>query len=358
MSQQFFPSQTHVLPLTAIRRQRVLPWQGEVLIGTGQSVEPSDVVARAGKPRPSLILDVSQRLGVSPERASECYLKRPGELVRQGEPLAMRKGGLIGGRKIVSPVEGMVMATEAGRMIIQPRPEMFELRALLSGTVTSIAPGSGVTIETPGALVQGVWGSGKEGYGVLKMGVEEPGATLEGDQIEVAHHGAILVCGSTLDMDLLDKAQEVQARGLIVGGVPAELCEQIVGHLVPVIATEGMGRIPISSLAFNLLKANEGREAMMLAVTPDRWRPERPEIIIPLPAAAAPGPPPTPGVALSPGQKVRIRRAPYWGRVGTVKAVHVQPQSVDGGVKCPGADVTLEDGTVVFIPHVNLDLVG
>jgi hypothetical protein len=328
MSQQFFPSQTHVLPLTAIRRQRVLPWQGEVLIGTGQSVEPSDVVARAGKPRPYLILDVSQRLGVAPERASECYLKRPGELVRQGEPLAMRKG-LIGGRKIVSPVEGMVMATEAGRMIIQPRPEMFELRALLSGMVTSIA-----------------------------LGGAEPGGVLRGDQIEVAHHGSILVCGSTLDMELLDKAQEVQARGLIVGGVPAELREQIMGHLVPVIATEGMGRIPISSVIFNLLRANEGREAMMLAVTPDRWRPDRPEIIIPLPAATAPGPPPAPGVALSPGVKVRIRRAPYWGQVGTVKTVHIQPQSADGGVKYPGADVALDDGTVVFIPHVNLDLVG
>lgn len=357
MSQQFYPSQTYILPLTVARRQRLLPWPGEVLVNTRQSVEPSDVVARAGAPRPQLILDVVKKLNVSQEQAQDCYLKHPGDPVQQGELLAIRKG-LFGGRKIASPVEGMITAIEAGKMIIQPRSEMFELRALLSGTVTSISPGLGVTIETPGALLQGVWGSGKEGYGVLKMGVEEPDAVLSGEQIEVAHHGAILVCGATLDMDLLEKAQEVQARGLIVGAIPTELREQISQQILPVIATEGMGRIPISPIIFNLLQANEGREAMMLAVTPERWRPARPEIIIPLPTSTPPESPPPPGVVLSAGLRVRIRRSPYWGQIGTVKAVHTEPRSVKSGIKYPGADVTLDDGTIVFVPHVNLDLVG
>ena len=357
MSVEFHPPQTHILPLTVIRRLRALPWPGEVLIGTGNSVDSSDVVARAGKPRPHLILDVTSKLDISLEQAQECYLKRPGEPVQQGEPLAVRKG-LFGGRKITSPVEGMILTIEAGRMIIQPRPEMFELRALLSGTVTSLSPGVGVTIETPGALIQGVWGSGKEGYGVLKMGVEEPGAVLTGDQIEVAHHGSILICGATLDMELLKKAQEVQARGLIVGAVPANLQEQVSQQILPIIATEGMGQIPISSTIFNLLKANEGREAMLLAVTPQRWQTARPEIIIPLPVSAPPEAPPQPGRVLEPGQKVRIRRSPFWGQVGTVQSVHTERRVVEGGIKFPGAKVTLDDGTAVFVPHVNLDLVG
>ncbi len=358
MSQQLILSQTHVLPLTTIRRHRVLPWQGEVLVGTGRPVEPSDVVARAGKPRPHVILDVGQLLGVSAEQALDCYVKRPGEPVHQGEVLATGRNWPFASQKITSPVEGMLIAAESGRMIIQPRPEMFELRALLSGMVTSIAPGSGVTIDTPGALIQGVWGSGREGYGKLKMGVTEPGATLSGDQIEVAHHGCVLICGATLDLDLMDKAQEVQARGLIVGGVPADLRNRIAEYVIPVIATEGIGRIPMSSVVFDLLRANEGREAMMLAVKPDRWNPERPEVIIPLPATGALEPPSPSATALWPGAKVRIRRAPLWGQVGTITAIHIQPRGNDGDVKYPGADVALDDGTVIFIPYVNLDLVG
>lgn len=355
---ELYPSQTHVLPLATIRRERILPWQGELLIGIGQPVEPSDVVARAGKPKPFLVLDVSQRLNVSPQQADKSFLKRPGELVQQGEPLAQRQGGLLGGRKITSPVDGTIIAVGSGRMVIRPIPEIFELRALLSGVITNITPSFGVTIETPGALIQGAWGSGKEGYGVLKMGVEEPGATMRAEQIEVAYHGSILVCGASLDMEILEKAQKVQARGLITGAVPAELRERISQGILPVIATEGMGRIPISVVIFNLLKANEGREAMMLAVNPQRWRPARPEIVIPLPVSSPPQTPPPLGAALSPGLKVRIRRAPYWGEVGIVKAIHSEPRRLESGIGFPGADVTLDDGTVVFVPYMNLDLVG
>ena len=74
MSRPFYPPETHILPLTMIRRERALPWPGEVLAGMGQQVEPSDVVARAGRPRPPLILDVTQKLGVSPDQAEKCCL--------------------------------------------------------------------------------------------------------------------------------------------------------------------------------------------------------------------------------------------------------------------------------------------
>ena len=358
MERLFYPPQTNVLPLTTIRRERELPWQGEVLVNTGQQVEPSDVVARAGKPRPHLILNVTKQFQIPSDQAERCFLKDAGELVRQGETLAEHKTTFMGKRKIISPVDGRVAAIKVGRMVIEPRPELFELRALLSGVVAGVAPRLGVTIETPGALIQAVWGSGKEGYGVLKMGVSAPDAVLAGEQIEIGYHGAILVCGATLDMELLEKALEMQVRGLIVGGVPAELREQVIQQVLPVVATEGIGRVPISSVIFNLLQANKGREAMMLAVTPNRWQASRPEIIIPLPASDPPGLPPLPGTPLAAGLKVHIKRAPYRGAIGTVKQVVYEPRRSESGVKYPGAEVVLDDGTVVFVPHVNLDLIG
>jgi hypothetical protein len=92
VSTPFYPSATHVLPLTAIRRERRLPWRGEVLISTRQQVEPSDVVARAARPGAYAIIDVAQQLGVPVHRAGKYYLKQPGEFVQQGELLARRKG--------------------------------------------------------------------------------------------------------------------------------------------------------------------------------------------------------------------------------------------------------------------------
>ncbi len=358
MSTPFYPSATHILPLTAIRRERRLPWRGEVLISTRQQVEPSDVVARAARPGAYAVIDVAQQLGVPVHRAGKYYLKQPGESVQQGELLARRKGRLAGGRKITSPVEGRVVAAVGGRIVIEPQSDLFELRAWLSGLVTNTTAGLGVTIETAGALIQGVWGTRREGYGSLTMGVEQPDAVLDGERIEVAHHGSILVCGATLDLNLLAKAQEMQVRGLIVGGVPADLREEISQHLLPVIATEGMGRIPISSPIFRLLQANEGHETMLLAPAPGRPWVDRPEIIIPLPASTLPAPPPRPGTELTAGHKVRIIRAPRRGSVGIVKEMYDESRIVDNGIKYPGADVVLETGEVVFVPFVNLDVVG
>lgn len=347
-----------MLPLTTIRRERGLPCQGEVLVNPGQRVEPRDVVARASRPQPHRILDVAKVLDVSPDRTHACCVKHPGEPVEQGETLAQHRAGFARKRRIVSPVDGTVVATSDGRMIIEPRPQLFELRALLSGLVTDTIPGFGVTIETPGALVQGVWGSGRESYGLLSIGVAEPDGVMEAEQIEDTHNGSILVCGATLDADVLTRAQEMNVRGLIVGGLPDELRAGISRQPVPVITTEGIGRIPISSPVYDLLQANEGREATMLARVPDRWLASRPEIVIPLPAATPPDLPGPARTALKVDAKVRIRRAPYWGAVGRVKSVHDEPRTVESGIKCPGADVVLEDGTVVFVPHVNLDLVG
>ena len=224
--------------------------------------------------------------------------------------------------------------------------------------MANVVSGLGITIETPGALIQGVWGSGKESYGVLKIGVSDPAESLRGDQIEIAFHGSILVCGSTLDLELLERARELQVRGLVVGAVPARAARTRAGAALPVVATEGVGRIPMSKPIFNLLQANEGRETMMLAASVGRWKTARPELIIPLPASARPELPPAPGISPARGHRVRIRRAPYQSMVGTIRTLHSTPKSMDNGSRYIGADVTLQDGTVVFVPFVNLDYIG
>lgn len=357
MNIQFYPPRTLILPLTIIRRERMLPWQGEVLARVGTRVEPSDVVARAGRPRPHLLLDVAQKFEISSKEAKDCILKQPGEPVHQGETLAKRKEGFFGTRKITSPVEGRITAITGGRMIVRPAPDLYELRALIPGLIANISPGFGATVETPGALIQGMWGSGKEGHGVLKMAAHSPDAIISADDIDVNHHGAILVCGSTINMEIVERAQELQVRGIITGGIPARYSWAISQQVLPVIATEGMGTQPITRSIFNLLLANEGRQVVLLAASADRWQAARPEIIIPLPATTSPEMPPQPGKALKNGLYVRILRAPHKGAVGKVRNVNTKARTLENGIQVTGADVLLEDGTVVFVPIVNLDLI-
>jgi hypothetical protein len=358
MSNPFFPPQTDILPLTTIRRDRVMPWRGEVLVRTGQRLEASDIVARAGRPRPLVILDVAQKLSISRRDADQCVRKEPGESVRQGETLAQHKQGLWRTRKISAPVEGLVIAVNGGRIVIRPVPELYELAALMPGVVTKVAAAVGVTIETTGALVQCAWGSGKEGSGVLKMGVSAPDETMSAQQIDLGHRGAVLVCGSTLDQSVLDRAGSNQVRGLIAGSVPAGLITALGRQHIPVIVTEGIGNIPLAKPAFDLLTANEGREAIVLAQTPARWLAVRPEIIIPLPSLGAPQMAPQPGAPLAIGNRVRIRRDPYLGFTGAIRVLHDEPRSLENGVRSPGAEVDLDGGGVVFVPYLNLELIG
>jgi hypothetical protein len=349
--------ETRVLPLTTIRCERLLPWLGEVLVDTGQKVGAGDVVARAGRPRPLLVLDVGKQLRISRDVAEKSIIAVPGATIQQGEVVARCKKGFWGKRKVTSPVEGTVMAVKSGRVLVEPTPTLYELRAAIAGLVAAATPGFGVAIETQGALIQGIWGSGRDGYGVLKVGALARDASMTADQMASSHQGTILVCGASLDMSVLERAQELQVRGLIVGGVPARMLKHLTPQMIPVIATEGIGQYPISANIFTLLEANEGRDATLLATTPQRWELRRPEIIIPLPASKAP-PPPGPGRALEPGQRVRVRRAPFAAKGGTLKSLYDHPRRLENDLAQVGADVVLEDGTLVFVPYANLDIIS
>ena len=65
---------THILPVTTIQRERMLPVPGRVLARKGQKVNPADVVAEAVVTPEHLLLDVGRGLGLLPEEADQ-YIK-------------------------------------------------------------------------------------------------------------------------------------------------------------------------------------------------------------------------------------------------------------------------------------------
>ena len=60
---------------------------------------------------------------------------------------------------------------------------------------------------------------------------------------------------------------------------------------------------------------------------------------------------------LEAGKRVRILRAGLDAPIGVVVAVYPQARRTRIGTRYPGADVELDNGEVMFVPHTNLDLI-
>jgi hypothetical protein len=354
----YYPSLTQVIPLATIRRERILPVAGEVLVNMGARVESTSLVARAEVPGRYHIFNVAQTLGVSPDAAAKYIRVKERQPVRAGHVIAGRRVSLaMVPRVIRTPADGVVAAVGGGRVLLKSVGEPVEVRAHLPGTVSNVMPKMGVLIETVGALVQGVWGIGRESFGVLKVLAKQPGQALRARSIDVACHGAVLVGGSTMDQAALQQALELQVRGIVIGSLDPTLVEAAQEVPFPIIATEGLGQAPMAAPLFNLLRTNDGREAAISGYTQPRWGAIRPEIIIPLPARGA-SPPAAVGAPLEVGDQVRVIGGPAMGTVGTVRHLPISPWPLETGARVRGAVVAVEKEEEQFVPFFNLELLS
>lgn len=354
----YYPSLTRVLPLTTIRRERILPLDGEVLVEFGARVEPQTIVARARIPGRYLILDVAQGLKVAPEEADKYIRPKPGQRVKAGQAVARRQAALgLFPRMVRAPQTGIVAAVGSGRVLLEAAGEPVELRAYLPGTVANVLPRSGVLIEAVGAWIQGVWGTAGESFGVLKVLVDQPDEPLRARAIDVASHGAVLVGGATMDRDALQQAEELQVRGIVIGSMDPVLIAMAEEMPFPIVVTEGFGQAPMARPIFQLLSTNDGREAAVSGHVQSRWGAIRPEIVIPLPVGGATAPPP-PGTPVEAGSEVRVTRGSMIGKVGTVRRLPPQPAVLETGNRLQGAVVAFEDDEERFVPFLNLELLG
>ncbi|MDY6877024.1 MAG: hypothetical protein SWK90_12585 [Chloroflexota bacterium] len=350
----YYSSDTQITPLTNVRRERVLPVPGEVLVRVGERVEPTQVVARADLLADFRILPVARLLGVSDSRIKRYMRVNLGEEVQQGQVIAARRG--LFGRSVKSPIAGVMTARGGGRILIEAQPTRFELRAYIYGTVSNVLEHYGIVVETVGAIVQGVWGTGGESLGVLKCVTQGPDKPLRAKAIDPSCHGAILVGGTGLNEAAIERAQELQVRGIVVGGLPPELLPLVETLSFPIVVTEGIGTVPMSTPIFHLLATNDGREASISGRVQSRWGVVRPEIIIPLPAETLPPAKIQPGTPLAVGMRVRVVRAPYMGAVGTVRTLPAHARRIETGARVRGAEVDLGQGALTFVPLANLEI--
>ncbi|MCL4393472.1 MAG: hypothetical protein M1482_01415 [Chloroflexi bacterium] len=351
-------SQARVLPLARIRRERMTESRCQVLVAMGARIGALDVVTRAetgGRLRP---VPLARYLRVSESSLSKYVLKSPGDTLVAREIIAS-KSELFGTLRRIyrAPGAGRVSALFGSWLALDLMDSPAELKALYRGTVVNVVPHLGVEIEAVGAIVQGVWGGGGEGYGVLKSIVDSPGAVLTGDKIDVVSRGAILIAGAGVTEEAVRRAAQERVAGLIVGGLAPDLRSLVAELAVPTLVTDALGECPMSKQIFELLVSHNGDETS-ISTSSLRRSALRPEVFIPVMVtggSANASAPPT--LAADVGARVRIVAGPGAGNIGKIADVPAQPRLMESGITAWGAEVIMPADSRVFLPWENLELV-
>ncbi|MFN2111348.1 MAG: hypothetical protein ACK2UI_16955 [Anaerolineae bacterium] len=340
-----------VNPLTTVRIPRRLPRPGEVLVRLGEAVEPARVVAQTVEPADFCIVDVARELKV-PVKKVKGYLKvNRGAAVAEGDVLASRGG--LGGQVCRAPIDGAIMGSGRGRLLLEAEPQTIHVAAVVPGQVVEVSATEGVVIEATGAFMQMGWGNGKEAFGVLRVVVRAPRHPIRTKHIDAAAQGAILVGGSHFDEETLEQAIEMQVRGIIVGGVPPSMVPLLETVEFPIVTTEGISTAPMSQAFFDLLRSLDGREVSVCGRMRYRWGTERPYVMVPMPARGAT--PINPETPLTVGSRVRVLRGPYTGVSGVVSDIPTSLIQLETGARLPGVQIDLGGKEFALVPFVNLE---
>ena len=352
-----------------IHKQRRLPLKGQVLVEVGQQVRRDQVVARTELPGEVSILNLVNRLGITPSELPGYMLKKEGEAVAAGEPLAETRPLIKWFKTAVeSPVAGTVESISAitGQVMIRQAPRPVEVRAYVDGQVVEVLEGEGVNIEVRGALVQGIFGVGGEYWGTIHLGVADPSERLE--LVGPECRGKIVVGGSLITSQAIRQARDVGAVGVIGGGIRDQDLRELLGYDLgvaitgaedlglAVIATEGFGEIAMARKTFELLRACEGREASLCGATQIRAGVLRPEIIVPGEVAGG-APVLARAEGLQVGDVVRLIRVPHFGRLGKVSALPAELRQMESETWVRALEVEFEDGVRALVPRANVEAI-
>lgn len=359
---------------TRHQARRLLPISGDVLVKVGDRVEALQVVAQTFMPGDVMPLNIAKLLALPPADVRECMLKKEGDRVEVGEVLARTKGifGMFPSEhkaKIAGTIESISSVT--GQVIVRGAPLPLQVKAYLAGTVVETVPNEGSVIEAEVTFIQGIFGIGGEAFGPIRMACRSHDQNLTADLIAPGMKGCVIVGGARVTEVAIEKARTIGAAALVSGGIDDQDLKKLLGYDLGVaitgseqvgltlIVTEGFGEIAMADRTFNLLASREGDAAAVNGATQIRAGVMRPEIVIPLTPArlAEEREPARSDGYLEIGVPVRIIRDPYFGLIGTVRALPPEPQVLESGSKTRVLQVALSAGDSVTIPRANVELI-
>jgi hypothetical protein len=342
----------HYLRQTNIRRSRMLSIPGRVLVSPGQKVACDDAVAEASNPTGHFFMDVRSILKVDTNSANELIQRKKGERLAKGDILAETGGAFS--RVVRAPTDCVISDINAGVVIMETQGEALQVQAGLPGFVRDLNGEYGVTIESGGALIQGVWGNNRTDTGLLVVLCDSPDQELTARQLEASARGSVAVAGFCSTSESLRLAAELELHGLILSSINPELMGLIDNLNFPIMLIEGFGKIPMNAAAFSIFRELEKRDAAIHARRWDQITGERPEVLIPFQNQAL-QPPEVDEFA--PGQNVHIKLPPYSGEVGTILGLNQGLTNLSNGLRAPAAVLRKQNGDQITVPLANLELI-
>jgi hypothetical protein len=353
MSHAMITAVTHILPMTKIRRARMLPASGEILVRMDQKVNATDIVARCMLPGKHMIIDLYRALGISAKIPLEKITDRKaGEKLQKGDVIAQAGKGFK--RIVRAPSDCFIVTMAGGNALLELFSPPFELKAGMEGVIREVKPDRGVVIEGSGTLIQGVWGNGQIGSGLLLVPLRKNEDEMTRGWLDVTMRGAIVVGAWCAQEDALQAAAELPLKGLILSSMTADLIPLAKTMPFPIILIEGFGKLPLNSAAFELLKDSEKRDIAINACEWDKYKGERPEIMMAIPGEGGDA---RAGARLKPGLKVRVTLPPYTSQVGTILQIRTTTATMHSGLRLPSADIQFDEFPTTAIPLVNLDVI-
>ena len=372
MAHSYTPGLT-VTERTTVRRRRILPLPGTVLVKVGDTVRADTAVARAELPGKVVPLNLANQLGIAPDEINDYLVKKEKDSVQKDDVLAENKPFIKWFKtEIRSPITGKVesVSTITGQVLLREPPRVLELRGYIDGAVAEVHPDQGVTVESTCSLVQGIFGIGGETSGELIMGVKAPDQPLLPEQLNPSMKGKVVVGGAFLSAATMARAKELGIVGLVVGGIHDKDLRALLGYDLGVaitgteqvgftlILTEGFGTIPMAPKTFALLSAHAGQKASISGATQIRAGVIRPEIISPHsgPAAATKlAQAEREGIQL--GDPVRIIRDPLFGKIGAVSGLPSELRAIPTESEVRVLEVRFPDGTTTVVPRANIEVI-
>jgi len=373
MGQVFVPG-LRVADYAIVRKKRILPIRGNVLVKKGDDVKSSTIVARTSLPGNVRTLNIANILGISPDDIRHYMLKKEGEMVELNEPIAETKPIIKWLKtKIRSPIKGTIetISEVTGQVLLREPAQILEITAYVDGKIVEIYEGEGAVVETRATFIQGIFGIGGEMVGKLVSAVKNPDDVLTPDNLKPEYKDCIVVGGAFAGYETFLMAKKLGIRGIIVGSVHDKHLRSLLGYDLGVaitgtekigftlIVTEGFGNIQMAKKTFELLLKNENQKASISGATQIRAGVIRPEVIIPKLELQKDNSTKEEGKqsALKEGDVVRIIRDPLFGKIGKVKALPNELVEIATETKVRILEVELLDGTNVIIPRSNVEII-
>jgi len=367
-----------VLKKTLFRKERILPLKGKVLVKKGDKVTPDTIVASTNLPGNVQMLKVNNLLNIEPQDVKNCLKVKEGDVVKKGD-LVAETAGIFGMFKssVESPVDGTIesISDTTGRVVVREAPVPVEIDAYVQGQIEEIIPEEGIVLTSNAAFIQGIFGIAGEKRGKIKILVSNPEDEITEEMISADLKGKIVVGGSFISLAAYKKAINLKVAGVVVGGFNYFDLKAVLGYNLGVaitgtedlatalIVTEGYGSIPMSNATFSLLQTYDGQEASVNGATQIRAGVIRPEIVIPLSEDSSN----LSDVNKEPegikeGSLVRVIRAPYFGRLGTVSSLPSELHKMESETMVRVANILLKKTKdlkeeEILIPRANLEMV-